>query len=124
VAGIGDAVQCRQGAALPTFDYRVAGSPSREELGRIFTYLPGGVCRYFGVAIPHATRSDAMHSLISTPYLVVALLGDTVVVHLLAGRITIPQYLQLGQEYGYLSDITMYLCSSTWTNSPTCAPLS
>jgi len=31
--------------------------------------------------------------------------------------------LQLGQEYGYLASFTLYLCGSTWTNSPTCGPL-
>jgi hypothetical protein len=43
--------------------------------------------------------------------------------HYLAGRITVAQYLQLGQEYGYLASFTLYLCGSTWTNSPTCGPL-
>jgi hypothetical protein len=47
----------------------------------------------------------------------------TVLAHYLAGRITVAQYLQLGQEYGYLANITLYLCGSTWTNSPTCGPL-
>jgi hypothetical protein len=47
----------------------------------------------------------------------------TVLAHYLAGRITVTQYLQLGQEDGYLADITLYLCGSTWTNSPTCGPL-
>jgi hypothetical protein len=41
----------------------------------------------------------------------------------LAGRITVAQYLQLGQEYGYLTNFTLYLCGSNWTNSPTCGPL-
>lgn len=39
------------------------------------------------------------------------------------GRITLPQLLQLGQEYGYSTPITLYLCGSTWTNSSTCGPL-
>jgi len=43
--------------------------------------------------------------------------------HYLAGRITVAQYVQLGQEYGYLTNFTLYLCGSTWTNSPTCGPL-
>jgi Esterase PHB depolymerase len=47
----------------------------------------------------------------------------TVLAHYLAGRITVAQYLQLGQEDGYLTNITLYLCGSTWTNSPTCGPL-
>jgi len=41
----------------------------------------------------------------------------------LAGRVTVAQYLVLGQEYGYLTNFTLYLCGSTWTNSPTCGPL-
>jgi len=40
------------------------------------------------------------------------------------GRITLPQFLQLGQEYGYNTPITLYLCGSRWTNSSTCGPLS
>jgi hypothetical protein len=47
----------------------------------------------------------------------------TVLAHYLAGRITAAQYVQLGQQYGYLTNITLYLCGSTWTNSPTCGPL-
>jgi Esterase PHB depolymerase len=47
----------------------------------------------------------------------------SVLAHYVAGRITVAQYLQLGQEYGYLTNITLYLCGSTWTNSPTCGPL-
>ncbi|HEX4596433.1 MAG TPA: PHB depolymerase family esterase [Burkholderiaceae bacterium] len=47
----------------------------------------------------------------------------TVLAHYVAGRLTVGQYLQLGQEYGYLTNITLYLCGSTWTNSPTCGPL-
>jgi Fibronectin type III domain len=48
---------------------------------------------------------------------------DTALGHYLAGRITVAQYVQLGQEYGYLTPFTLYLCGSTWTNSPTCGPL-
>jgi hypothetical protein len=48
---------------------------------------------------------------------------DTALGHYLAGRITAAQYVQLGQEYGYLTPFTLYLCGSTWTNSPTCGPL-
>jgi hypothetical protein len=48
---------------------------------------------------------------------------DTDLGHYLAGRVTVAQYVQLGQEYGYLTNFTLYLCGSTWTNSPTCGPL-
>jgi Esterase PHB depolymerase len=47
----------------------------------------------------------------------------TVLAHYVAGRLTVTQYVQLGQEYGYLTNITLYLCGSTWTNSATCGPL-
>ncbi|HEX4583891.1 MAG TPA: PHB depolymerase family esterase [Burkholderiaceae bacterium] len=43
--------------------------------------------------------------------------------HYLAGRINVAQYVQLGQEYGYLTNFTLYLCGSIWTNSPTCGAL-
>ena len=48
---------------------------------------------------------------------------DTVVNHYAAGRLTLAGYLQLGAKYGYTTSITLYLCGSTWTNSPTCGPL-
>ena len=44
--------------------------------------------------------------------------------HYFEGRVTLPQFLQLGLEYGrFRPTTTLYLCGSTWTNSPTCAPL-
>ncbi|MBV8634672.1 MAG: fibronectin type III domain-containing protein, partial [Burkholderiaceae bacterium] len=48
---------------------------------------------------------------------------DTVTNHYVAGRITVNQYLQLGQEYGYNAEITLYLCGSTWTDSASCGPM-
>ena len=48
---------------------------------------------------------------------------DTVVNQYVAGRLTLAGYLQMGQEYGYNTEITLYLCGTTWTNSPTCGPL-
>jgi poly(3-hydroxybutyrate) depolymerase len=47
----------------------------------------------------------------------------TMVQHYVAGRITLMQYLQLGQEYGYSAVLTLYLCGSTWTDSSTCGPM-
>jgi poly(3-hydroxybutyrate) depolymerase len=46
-----------------------------------------------------------------------------VATHYADGRITLAQFLQLGQEYGYNTTITLYLCGSSWTNSSTCGPL-
>jgi hypothetical protein len=46
-----------------------------------------------------------------------------VVQHCVEGRITVAQYLQLGQEYGHNTPITLYLCGSTWTDSSTCGPM-
>ena len=42
--------------------------------------------------------------------------------HYFEGRATLPQFRQLGTEYGRFRLITLYLCGSTWTNSPTCGP--
>jgi hypothetical protein len=43
--------------------------------------------------------------------------------HYFEGRVGLPQLRQLGTEYGRYRLITLYLCGSTWTNSPTCGPL-
>jgi hypothetical protein len=43
--------------------------------------------------------------------------------HYFEGRVALPQFRQLGTEYGRYRPITLYLCGSTWTNSPTCGPL-
>jgi chitodextrinase len=43
--------------------------------------------------------------------------------HYAEGRITGPQYRQLGEEYGHYTPFTLYLCGSTWTNSSTCESL-
>jgi hypothetical protein len=40
--------------------------------------------------------------------------------HYFEGRVALPQFLQLSTEYGRHRLITLYLCGSTWTNSPTC----
>ena len=39
------------------------------------------------------------------------------------GRITLPQFRQLGPEYGRYRLVTLYLCGSTWTTSSTCGSL-
>ena len=43
--------------------------------------------------------------------------------HYFEGRVALPQFRRLGTEYGRYRPITLYLCGSTWTNSPTCRPL-
>jgi hypothetical protein len=43
--------------------------------------------------------------------------------HYAEGRITGPQYRQLGEEYVHYTPFTLYLCGSTWTNSSTCESL-
>jgi poly(hydroxyalkanoate) depolymerase family esterase len=48
---------------------------------------------------------------------------DTVTNHYIAGRITVTQYNQLGTKYGYGTQITLYKCGTTWTNSSTCGPM-
>jgi len=47
----------------------------------------------------------------------------TVTNQYVAGRINVTQYLQLGPEYGYNANITLYLCGSTWTDSASCGPM-
>jgi hypothetical protein len=47
----------------------------------------------------------------------------TVVQHYVAGRITLSEYLMLGQAYGYNTEITLYDCGGTWTNSSSCGPM-
>jgi hypothetical protein len=42
--------------------------------------------------------------------------------HYFEGRVALPQFRQLGTEYGRYRPVTLYLCGSTWTNSPTCGP--
>jgi poly(3-hydroxybutyrate) depolymerase len=48
---------------------------------------------------------------------------DTVTNQYVAGRINVTQYNQLGAEYGYNAEITLYLCGTTWTDSSTCGPM-
>ena len=43
--------------------------------------------------------------------------------HYFEGRVMLPQFRQLGTEYGRYRPITLYRCGSTWTTSPTCGPL-
>ena len=43
--------------------------------------------------------------------------------HYAEGRVRLPQFRQLGTEYGRYRLITLYLCGSTWTNSSTCGSL-
>lgn len=43
--------------------------------------------------------------------------------HYAEGRITLPQFRQLGPEYGRYRLVTLYLCGSTWTTSSTCGSL-
>jgi poly(3-hydroxybutyrate) depolymerase len=68
-----------------------------------------------------APSSTVSATTLSTPF--TQSLTATVVQHLTASRITLAQYLQLGQEFGFNTPITLYLCGSTWTDSPTCGPM-
>jgi poly(3-hydroxybutyrate) depolymerase len=47
----------------------------------------------------------------------------TVVQHYVAGRINLSEYLELGMAYGYNTEITLYDCGGSWTNSSTCGPM-
>ena len=48
---------------------------------------------------------------------------NTIVEFYSMGYITLAEYLELGQAYGYDSDITLYDCGGTWTDSSTCGPM-
>jgi hypothetical protein len=52
-----------------------------------------------------------------------AVVTGPMTLHYFEGRVALPQFRQLGAEYGRYGPITLYLCGSTWTNSPTCGPL-
>jgi predicted peptidase len=65
-------------------------------------------------SVSATTGASAPYSQISTA---------TVVTHFINGRITLAQFSQLGQEYGYTAQLTLYLCGSTWTDSSTCGPM-
>jgi poly(3-hydroxybutyrate) depolymerase len=65
------------------------------------------------VPTPTATATPLYSQVVTT----------TVVEQYAQGRITLAQYLALGQAIGYNTDITLYDCGGTWTNSSTCGPL-
>jgi poly(3-hydroxybutyrate) depolymerase len=44
----------------------------------------------------------------------------TVVQHYTAGRITLQQYLEMGQRLGWNTPVTLYQCGNTWSESATC----
>jgi poly(3-hydroxybutyrate) depolymerase len=48
---------------------------------------------------------------------------NTVVEFYAMGYITLNEYLQLGEAYGYDTDITLYDCGGTWTDSSSCGPM-
>ena len=89
--------------------------------------LPAGTTHSYAVSALDAAGESARSAAVSgtttntVPYSQQVTATD--LAHYLAGRITVTQYVQLGQEYGYLTNFTLYLCGSTWTNSPTCGPL-
>ncbi|HEY8023832.1 MAG TPA: PHB depolymerase family esterase [Burkholderiaceae bacterium] len=72
-----------------------------------------------GSSSPSGTVSGTTQS--SVPYS--QAVTATVTNQYVAGRINVNQYLQLGQEYGYNANITLYLCGSTWTDSASCGPM-
>jgi hypothetical protein len=48
---------------------------------------------------------------------------DTVTNQYVAGHLTVNQYNFMGAKYGYVTVVTMYDCSGTWTNQSNCGPL-
>ena len=72
-------------------------------------------------ATPTATPTPSPAPTATPPYSKVV--TTTVVLAYSSGYITLAEYLELGQAYGYTASITLYDCSGTWTNSPTCGPM-
>ncbi len=72
-------------------------------------------------AAPTATPTPRPTPTATPPYSQVV--TATVVQHYVANRINLSEYLQLGMAYGYNTEITLYDCSGTWTNSSTCGPM-
>ncbi len=72
-------------------------------------------------AAPTATPTPRPTPTATPPYSQVV--TATVVQHYVANRINLSEYLQLGMAYGYNTEITLYDCSGTWTDSSTCGPM-
>ena len=72
-------------------------------------------------AIAPVVQAEAQSARAATPP--DAAVTAPMTLHYFEGRATLPQFRQLGTEYGRYRPITLYLCGSTWTNSPTCGPL-
>jgi chitodextrinase len=84
--------------------------------------LSGGTAYIYAVTAVNSSGESAKSQTVKAvtqPQAVTA----PVALHYADGRITLAQFLQLGQEYGYNTQITLYLCGSSWTNSSTCGPL-
>ena len=84
--------------------------------------LSGGTNYIFAVTAVNSSGESAKSQTVTAatqPQAVTAPVAQ----HYADGRLTLAQFLQLGQRYGYVTPITLYLCGSEWTNSSTCGPI-
>jgi poly(3-hydroxybutyrate) depolymerase len=84
--------------------------------------LSGGTNYIFAVTAVNSSGESAKSQTVTAatqPQAVTAPVAQ----HYADGRLTLAQFLQLGQKYGYVTPITLYLCGSDWTNSSTCGPI-
>ena len=84
--------------------------------------LSGGTNYIFAVTAVNSSGESAKSQTVTAatqPQAVTAPVAQ----HYADGRLTLAQFLQLAQRYGYVTPITLYLCGSEWTNSSTCGPI-
>ena len=84
--------------------------------------LSGGTNYIFAVTAVNSSGESAKSQTVTAatqPQAVTAPVAQ----HYADGRLTLAQFLQLGQKYGYVTPITLYLCGSEWTNSSTCGAI-
>lgn len=84
--------------------------------------LSGGTNYIFAVTAVNSSGESAKSQTVTAATQPQAVMAP-VAQHYADGRLTLAQFLQLGQRYGYVTPITLYLCGSEWTNSSTCGPI-
>jgi hypothetical protein len=86
--------------------------------GTTYTYAVTAVSTNYVYSSGESAKSRTVKAL-TQPQAVTAPL----ILHYAEGRLTLPQFRQLGPEYGRYRLVTFYLCDSTWTTSSTCGSL-
>ena len=84
--------------------------------------LSGGAIYIYAVTAANSSGESAKSQTVTAATQPQAVMAP-VAQHYADGRLTLPQFLQFGREYGYVTPITLYLCGSAWTNSSTCGPI-